>query len=1057
MCYRLIVILMSCLFLQATQAQSTCFRFELSSTEAVVGDTVRLQLSTKGFQEIVSVQFGVTWDTSQLRFLAIDKDQSPLNDISIATLLAYKGELRMIWWDNNVNGVSIADDVPILDLFFVVQSGQTAFLPVWVNDQIPNFAYEVGSLNNGIFPYKYRIGGVYANGAQVPEPLEIGLCTTTSYCANGGNANAVATNAQLPVTYKWFQNQTQIATGDNVSNLVAGLYTLQAIDASGKQSDIRFRMKASNASLNIEVDSICQPYCNRPLGCIDLSLNPANGPYSVNWSDIGAGPEVRTGLAKGTYTVSVTNSAGCLGKRSFDLTDTKWFDVNADSVNADCRFDQLGSVKALATNGFGPYAFYWYREGKDIGYGAEVSNLTPGVYTVRVEDKKYCQIIAQTTIRDYGVLDWNVSLLPVCGKELNDNKLTVSQYLLKNRVDYPLKVTLSDGTQEVFYNNLLPDKLAVYTDLLLGRYDVTVSDADGCSLTTSAVFDCPAAGPEVATNYPRLRVNEMKYYYPWQKDSSCASIQLLGGLNVSGLDFTIEWESGMKLAGYKLESIFSTDSVAQLTVDPLKRQLYYHFDNGEDNFSTFFGQLFKVCFLKTGLDKHPDIQFVEGPVASKISKISGQNMGFVGMSGKVHFESGSEYYNENFGIFPPDCLQDGYGQLVVKDYYYDSVWPSINSIHFNGELVSKDKATLYNALPGYYNISFTDYNITRQLFARVPNYGSFSCMWPGDIDRNGAVNMYDFAHIGTNVYSGNDNPFAVLNWYGQNGLYDDPNGDGYSDSRDTTAIVQNWGRVVNPFRDGVGDLPNDIYYKTDIQFAIDVQTDTLYWGEKGLLPIYLLDEDTINYPFPLKGGGFCINYDTSLFPFSVRFIPATNPSPNEAPVYASVQHNRNHHKADVGLWTTIPGRFFDSSERMLLGFAELTPFHNGGPDTINTALHTSKGLFTFWNNDYFPYEIEDLSVPIHIRPKTSSSNNEPSNNRAHWVQVMPNPADGYVEVRFGAHPAFVEIINVEGRVLRHTTPDGPYCRFELADLPAGWYAVRAALADGVETRPFVKR
>lgn len=123
--------------------------------------------------------------------------------------------------------------------------------------------------------------------------------------ANDGSATVVASGGVSPYTYLWSNGSTAAtATG-----LAVGMYTVTATDANGCQSVVTINISQpffSKITINSSV-------YNDPCGMSNNALPSVTGgtaPYTYTWSS-GQTTLIITGLSQGSFTLTVTDAAGC--------------------------------------------------------------------------------------------------------------------------------------------------------------------------------------------------------------------------------------------------------------------------------------------------------------------------------------------------------------------------------------------------------------------------------------------------------------------------------------------------------------------------------------------------------------------------------------------------------------------------------------------------------------------------------------------------------------------------------------------------------------------------
>lgn len=138
------------------------------------------------------------------------------------------------------------------------------------------------------------------------------MCTpvANSNCATPNGSASVTTNATNP-TFVWSNTETT----SSITGLNAGTYTVTVTDTSTSCTNTCQAVVANNTvnpTCNVTIGN--QPSCaNLNGGSVTVTPSPS-GTYSYTWSDGGPNIDVRSGLAGGTYTVTVTNTvSGCTG------------------------------------------------------------------------------------------------------------------------------------------------------------------------------------------------------------------------------------------------------------------------------------------------------------------------------------------------------------------------------------------------------------------------------------------------------------------------------------------------------------------------------------------------------------------------------------------------------------------------------------------------------------------------------------------------------------------------------------------------------------------------
>uniref|UniRef100_UPI00261CE667 HYR domain-containing protein n=1 Tax=Fluviicola sp. TaxID=1917219 RepID=UPI00261CE667 len=147
--------------------------------------------------------------------------------------------------------------------------------------------------------------------------------------------------------------------------------------------------------------------------------------------------------------------------------------VSATVVNqVSCNGFGNASVDLQITNGTAPYQTNW----SNSATSEDLSNLTPGTYTVNITDFYGCATADTVTITEPEVL----SIVT-----------TVNQLSCYHANDGSIQTSVSGGTLPYTYNWLSGEQTPDLSSLAAGSYSLTVTDANGCTLTFNTTITQP--------------------------------------------------------------------------------------------------------------------------------------------------------------------------------------------------------------------------------------------------------------------------------------------------------------------------------------------------------------------------------------------------------------------------------------------------------------------------------------------------------------------------------------------------------------------------------------
>jgi gliding motility-associated-like protein len=304
--------------------------------------------------------------------------------------------------------------------------------------------------------------------ATINEPAAININLVGQTAAScglcDGSANITASGGAGGFTYQWSSGETT----EDASALCAGNNEVTVTDANGCTASLPVTISnAAGFAANVTVDSIS---C---AGAADgqITVIPAGGtaPYTYNWSN-GATTDIQTGLAAGTYEVTVEDASACSFIGVITLNDPAVLTALAAETQAvSCNGNSDGQAIATPSGGTAPYTYSW-----DNGETTQTATaLNAGSHDVTVVDANNCSTVATVTITEpaaFAVSIVNVTA-SICGPV---------------GCDGTAQIAVSGGLSPYTYAWSNGDVTAAPTNLCSGFNDITVTDASGCT-TTDAV------------------------------------------------------------------------------------------------------------------------------------------------------------------------------------------------------------------------------------------------------------------------------------------------------------------------------------------------------------------------------------------------------------------------------------------------------------------------------------------------------------------------------------------------------------------------------------------
>src|SRR5205814_1686772 len=138
-----------------------------------------------------------------------------------------------------------------------------------------------------------------------PEIIATSIVTNTTCTASVGAINLTVSGGTPPYTYSWSNG----ATTEDITGLAAGTYTVTITDANGCTTNLPVKVGTDNVTI-AAIPVITNTTCSASIGAINLTVSGGTSPYTYSWSN-GATTEDISGLAAGTYTVTISDANGC--------------------------------------------------------------------------------------------------------------------------------------------------------------------------------------------------------------------------------------------------------------------------------------------------------------------------------------------------------------------------------------------------------------------------------------------------------------------------------------------------------------------------------------------------------------------------------------------------------------------------------------------------------------------------------------------------------------------------------------------------------------------------
>ena len=392
------------------------------------------------------------------------------------------------------------------------------------------------------------------NGITITEPavLAASISAQTNNTCFGeslGSATVSVTGGTSAYSYSW--NSTPVQTSATATTLPAGSYVVSITDASGCTTSATATItQPTQVAATVAATNVL---CNGG-STGSITVNGATGgsgsyQYSIDGGTTWGSTSTFSNLTAGTYAVEIQDGSGCIvdldGVSNTTITEPLPLTASAVKTNVGCFGAATGTVTATAAGGTTPYTYSL--NGGTYQSSNIFTALVAGTYTVTVKDANNCTVnTSAVTITQ-----------PASALAAGDDGISPAS--CSNVSDGAIPITVTGGTAPYSYSWTGPNGFTssvedqVY-NLAAGSYNVTVTDANSCSVTLSGlVITSPPAinisttssnvtcyqGSDGAIN-ATVTGGSPSFAYQWKKNGvNFATTEDLTGLSTGSYVLTV--------------------------------------------------------------------------------------------------------------------------------------------------------------------------------------------------------------------------------------------------------------------------------------------------------------------------------------------------------------------------------------------------------------------------------------------------------------------------------------------------------------------------------------
>lgn len=579
------------------QGGSNDVTFYVDDVEIILGANVCVPIKVRNFKDIQTFQYAIEYNPAVLNLTGFSNFNTTLAIIEDDLALIAPGNLRVTYVDLTGLGKMLDNDMTIFEICFDVAGTCDSKTDVIFTDN--GIIIEVSNSNNDPLPYVLDPGELTIICPCKVNKVNAESNNVSCFAGTDGKLTVIADGGNGNYTYNW--NNTM--TGSVISNLGAAFYTVTVTDGANCNTTGTFQITQpaelllgtptivnettdcnGSISINVTGGTGVKTYLwsddstiNSPMrtalckGDYSVIVTDANGcsktgsfkilPKPLAIDDVvikdvscnggsdgsisiilsgGCAPYTFTGgltdLPAGSYTITITDASTPVQTvtQTYPIAQPDPIVITLESkVDSD---GNNGSIDVTVVGGTEDYTYLWTPGNLNT---ADISNLPPGNYSLKVTDMNGCMSTAtyvigssfiEVTLASDPENIYNGSDVACAG---DCNGIINGTVLIANG---NVSFTLNGAPTTLPITGLCPGNYKIgYTDEngLTGSQDITLVDAEELMANFTAVSDCSNGNDGTASI--NVSGGTGSYSYEWSGTSqTTASVTDLdeGSVNV---------------------------------------------------------------------------------------------------------------------------------------------------------------------------------------------------------------------------------------------------------------------------------------------------------------------------------------------------------------------------------------------------------------------------------------------------------------------------------------------------------------------------------------------
>lgn len=359
-------------------------------------------------------------------------------------------------------------------------------------------SYEEMGLSAGTYTFNIIDSCTYPTNTILPVSIYIssGVCVSVDSVENtlchldNGSITARTEYDYGHNVYYLYHNTLGYITSANTMNsitpsgvvfnsLSAGTYYIEATDGGGCTGVTTSVIVQDSTQLDFGIYVVNDAGCSVSSGKLYVTGLTGNPPYTYLWSN-GSTTDSITDLVAGTYSVTVSDTTGCVVNKSVNVIKVPKVGQSGVLVTPPACFGNNGTVYLIISGGTAPFYFSGSNGTFNVTFDNfyEFTGLSAGVFNYYVQDSGLCSFTGGVSLLTPS--SFNIISVDTINSKCGDNLGQILPVISNGSLPYEYVLTPPSGNPKQVSTtvNNYP-----FTNLASGIYNLTITDGSGCQFS----------------------------------------------------------------------------------------------------------------------------------------------------------------------------------------------------------------------------------------------------------------------------------------------------------------------------------------------------------------------------------------------------------------------------------------------------------------------------------------------------------------------------------------------------------------------------------------------